>query len=303
LKQRRDARISALLKVEAGRVDHWLEMCCIEAEGRFPQRLLASMRYSLLAGGKRLRPLLCLLGSRLFGGSDENVRPMALALEMLHTASLIHDDLPSMDNDDMRRGKATNHVVFGEGMALLAGDSLLVWSFQEIAEKLQRDDLPHHRVLKALAYFAAAVGPAGVCGGQVYDSDPLSQGEGLDFVRRIATDKTARLIQAALVCGALIAGAEGTPLASLERYGLHLGLTFQIVDDILDVIGDRGELGKSVGKDEAQGKKTFAALLGIEGARQAAEEETEKAVSALGLFGDEAGDLRDLALWLRDRSR
>lgn len=303
LKQGRDARISALLKVEAERVDRWLERCCIEAEDRFPRRLLASMRYSLLAGGKRLRPLLCLLGSRLFGGNDEGVRPMALALEMLHTASLIHDDLPSMDNDAMRRGKATNHVVFGEGLALLAGDSLLVWSFQEIAEKLQRDDLSAHRVLKALAYFAAAVGPAGVCGGQVYDSDPLSQGEGLDFVRRIATDKTARLIQAALVCSALIAGAEGTLLVALEQYGLHLGLTFQIVDDILDVIGDRGELGKSIGKDEAQGKMTFAALLGIEGARKAAEEETEKAVSALDLFGDEADDLRDLALWLRDRSR
>ena len=294
--------MGALLKGEAERIDLWLEACCLEAGGRFPSRLLESMSYSLLAGGKRLRPLLCLLGSRLFGGDDEDVRPMAMALEMLHTASLIHDDLPSMDNDDLRRGKATNHVVYGEGMALLAGDSLLVWSFEEIAEKLQRRDLPPTRVLRAIAYFARAVGPAGVCGGQVYDSDPLSQGEGLDFVRRIATDKTARLIQASLVCGALIAGAEGDALASLERYGLHLGLTFQIVDDILDVVGEKGELGKSIGKDEAQGKMTFASLLGVDGAKEAAEEETQRALSALSPFGDEADTLRELALWLRDRS-
>ncbi len=299
----RDNHIQAVLRLEGERVNRWLEESCREAQDLCPPRLLASMRYSLLAGGKRLRPILCLLGAQLFNGSAADIQPMAVALEMLHTASLIHDDLPCMDNDNLRRGKPTNHVVYGEGMALLAGDALLVWSFEQIADGLSRKKLPPARILRALAYFATAVGPSGVCGGQVYDSDPESQKDGAAFVQRIATDKTAKLIQASLVCGALLAGAEGLPLAALESYGLHLGLAFQIVDDILDVTGATEELGKSTGKDATQGKKTFVNLLGIDGARAAARDETEKAVEALRDFDDKADLFRELAFWLQDRSR
>jgi geranylgeranyl diphosphate synthase type II len=299
----REQRVKSVLKEEGRRIDHWLWEVCREGEATFPPRLLQAMEYSLLAGGKRLRPILCLLGARLFKADAEQIRAMAVALEMLHTASLIHDDLPCMDNDTLRRGKPTNHVVFGEGMALLAGDALLVWSFQEMAVKLQARAIPPAVIVRAIAYFATAVGPAGVCGGQVYDSDPQSQEEGFPFVRRIATDKTAKLIQASLVCGALLAGAEGERLEALESYGLHLGLAFQIVDDILDVSGATSELGKTIGKDEEQGKKTFVRILGLDGARRTAQEETERAVDALSGAGEEAEILRDLALWLQDRSR
>lgn len=292
------------LAQKAGLVERWLSDCCQEAlaEG-VPPRLVEAMEYSLLAGGKRIRPFLCLSSGALFGAEPDKLRPMAVALEMIHTASLIHDDLPCMDNDVLRRGKPTNHVVFGEGLALLAGDALLAWAIQYPLDSLSAEGIPADRLMKAMALFSAAIGPKGICGGQVLDSDPLSQEEGLQFVTRIAREKTAVLIHASVMTGAILAGADSRSLEALDRYGMHLGVAFQIVDDILDVAGQEKDLGKSIGKDAEQGKLTFVSCLGLEGARSMAREETQKACSALEAFEPQkAADLLDLALMLQDRS-
>lgn len=289
---------------KAALVEHWLSDCCrgALAEG-VPPRLVAAMEYSLLAGGKRIRPFLCLSAGALFGVEAERLRPMAVALEMIHTASLIHDDLPCMDNDTLRRGKATNHVVFGEGLALLAGDALLAWAIQYPIESLCAEGMPVDRIMRAMALFSAAIGPKGICGGQVLDSDPLSQEEGLPFVARIAREKTAVLIHASVMTGAILAGADPHSLELLDHYGMHIGVAFQVVDDILDVAGEEADLGKSVGKDAEQGKLTFVSCLGLEGARRFAHDQTEKACSALESFEPKkAADLLELALMLQNRS-
>lgn len=294
------------LSQKAGLVESWLSDCCHQARDEgVPPRLVAAMEYSLLAGGKRIRPFLCLSAGALFGIEAEKLRPMAVALEMVHTASLIHDDLPCMDNDVLRRGKATNHVVFGEGLALLAGDALLAWAMQYPLESLASEEMgmPVDRIIKAMALFSAAIGPKGICGGQVLDSDPLSQEEGLPFVTRIAQKKTAVLIHASVMTGAILAGADARSLASLDRYGTHIGVAFQVVDDILDVAGQEEVLGKSIGKDAEQGKLTFVSCMGLEGARGFAQEQTEKACSALRDFESrKAVDLLGLALMLQNRS-
>lgn len=292
------------LEQKASLVEHWLSDCCAQAmaEG-VPPRLVEAMEYSLLAGGKRIRPFLCLSSGSLFGVDAERLRPMAVALEMIHTASLIHDDLPCMDNDVLRRGKPTNHVVFGEGLALLAGDALLAWAIQYPLESLSAEGIPADRIMKAMALFSRAIGPRGICGGQVLDSDPPSQEEDLTFVTRVAREKTAILIHAAVVTGAILAGADGPSLESLDRYGMHLGVAFQIIDDILDVAGLEADLGKSIGKDAEQGKCTFVTCLGLEGARRMAREETDKACSALERFDHrKVTDLLELALMLQERS-
>lgn len=266
-----------------------------------PLRLKESMGYSLEAGGKRLRPFLCMAGAELGGCPPAAVMPMAMALEMFHTASLIHDDLPCMDNDPLRRGKPSNHIVYGEGMATLAGDSLLLWAFENAIEGLC-PLFAADRILRALQVFARAIGPSGVCAGQVLDTDPASQKPEPDFVREIALLKTGTLIRASVQTGGILGGLPEKKETALYNYGTHLGTAFQVVDDLLDKTGTIENLGKSPGKDEIQGKKTFVSVYGLETAREIALAESQAAVEALSCFGTEAECLRSLAIVLAERS-
>ncbi len=273
----------------------------LSKETAIPPRLKEAMAYSLEAGGKRLRPFLCMSGAELNGCQPRTVLPMALALEMFHTASLIHDDLPCMDNDSLRRGKPSNHVVFGEGLAMLAGDSLLLWAFEFALEGLA-PFFPAERILRALHVFAQAVGPAGVCAGQVLDTDPLSKGSDPDFVRQIALLKTGTLIRASLLAGGILGGLSEERETALYNYGTHLGIAFQVVDDLLDKTGTAEKLGKTPGKDDAQGKLTFLSAYGLENAREIALKESRAAAQSLSCFGKEGDRLRSLALFLSRRS-
>lgn len=267
-----------------------------------PARLHESMAYSLLAGGKRLRPILCLAAAERSGVSPEKALPMAAAVEFVHTASLIHDDLPCMDDDDFRRGAPTNHKKFGEGLALLVGDALLIWAFGYALTHLRENALPPERVLRAVDMLAEASGPAGICGGQTLDIDAQSQEDGRDFVYKIAGSKTAALIRAAVVSGAALGDITNSVLRCYHDYGTHLGIAFQIVDDILDVTSTREELGKTPNKDEAQNKKTFVSVYGLEGARALARSESEKAERALEHIFPEGELLRGLAKSLTERT-
>lgn len=284
--------VKARLKEYAARVEAWLEGCL--AERGIPDALRAAMEYSLLAGGKRLRPTLCLTAASLCGQRDEaSILPFAAAIEMIHTYSLIHDDLPAMDNDDLRRGKPSSHKMFGEAMAILAGDALLTDAFAFMCSTSAAPE----RVVRAVAALAAAAGGSGMAGGQSLDM--LHTGRGgleLDELRRMHAMKTGALIRAACVCGGLLAGAGEAALSALEKYGTALGTAFQIADDILDCTMDTSALGKPSGSDAAQGKCTYPALLGLERSRALAEEQRRLAVGGLeGMDGTEAFFLRGLA--------
>jgi geranylgeranyl diphosphate synthase type II len=294
--------ISVLSGLYAGKFDAALKALCEHPDGRIPQRLMSSMSYSLLAGGKRLRPALCLAAAERCGVSADSAMPMAIALEFMHTASLIHDDLPCMDDDDLRRGAPTNHVAFGECMAVLAGDSLMIWSFGYALENLPKLGISAKRSSRAVAALSDASGPAGMCGGQALDTDAASRRQESGFVYEIAEKKTAALIRAALVSGAALGDADENVLARYSDYGTHLGLAFQIVDDILDVTATAEELGKTPNKDVSQDKITFVSTYGLEGARQRALEESEKAVRALAPIFPEGDLLLDLAEALSARS-
>ena len=280
-----------------------LKAFCLRKNGAVPDRLWDAMNYSLLAGGKRLRPVLCMAGAEVSGMDPRSVMPMAIALEMAHTASLIHDDLPCMDNDTLRRGRPTNHVVYGEAMALLAGDALFLGAFETAMTGLAAQGLSAERIQKAMALFAGALGPAGICGGQVFDSDPESREERQDFVMTISSAKTMVLIRAALCCGALLAGASGERLDCLMRYGEKIGIAFQIADDLLDCVGDQASMGKTLGKDEAQDKRTFVRAYGIQGSRDLLHRMTLDAEEALKPFGEKAAFLQSLAAYLEIRTR
>jgi geranylgeranyl diphosphate synthase type II len=266
-----------------------------------PQRLKESMSYSLLAGGKRLRPVLCLAAAERCGVGPDKALPMAAAIEFVHTASLIHDDLPCMDDDDMRRGRPTNHKAFGEALALIAGDALLIWAFGYALSHLPRAGIPYETASKAVAVLAEASGPSGMCGGQVLDTDRESQGSGADFVYSIAGAKTVSLIRASVVSGAILGEISDTALRCYHDYGTHLGLAFQIIDDILDVTSTADELGKTPHKDEAQGKVTFVSAYGLDGAKKLAEENSEEACRALEELFPEGDLLIDLAKSLAGR--
>ncbi|MFA0889919.1 MAG: polyprenyl synthetase family protein [Synergistales bacterium] len=273
----------------------------LQDETSIPQRLKEAMGYSLEAGGKRLRPFLCFAGAGLAACPPASVMPMALALEMFHTASLIHDDLPCMDDDSLRRGKPSNHILFGEGLATLAGDSLLLWAF-EIAIRGLSLSFPAERVLRALGEFARAIGPSGVCAGQVLDTDCQNRKDEPDDVWEIAALKTGSLIRASVLTGGILGGLAAEKETALYNYGTHLGTAFQVVDDLLDKTGKAEELGKTPGKDAAQGKITFVSAYGMEKAREIAMKESELAAEALSCFGEEAELLRSLAVVLSERS-
>lgn len=294
--------LDALSDNYSGRIEFYLEELFEEADEDIPERLSEAMFYSLLAGGKRIRPSLCLAAAERCGVSPEKALPMAAAIEFIHTASLIHDDLPCMDNDDFRRGKPTNHKKFGECLALIAGDSLMIWAFGFALSRLAALGVPNDRIIRAVSFLAEASGPEGMCGGQVFDTDEESAGSDPDFVYKIAGTKTAALIRASVVCGAMLGDVSDTDLQCYYDYGTHLGIAFQIVDDILDVTGSKEKLGKTPNKDEAQGKRTFVSVYGLEDARRRAKIESEEAAHALEQLFPVGDLLIDMARSLMDRS-
>ena len=279
----------------AERVNARLEVLLPEApEGAFedgerPWIVNNAMRYSLMAGGKRLRPSMMLAAVEMLGGDGDIALDYACAVEMIHTYSLIHDDLPGMDDDSLRRGRPTSHVVFGVGQAILAGDGLLNLAFETMLGAAERRKSGHRSLLSAAKEVALGAGARGMIGGQCMDlyceKAGGAGGRELSYIHR---NKTARMFIHPLRAAALISGAGDAELDALTRFGEAFGLLFQATDDILDVVGDSGEIGKSVGKDEASGKLTCVSLYGLGGARAFAEEMRRKAEAALGIFGDKA---------------
>ena len=260
------------------------------------------MRYSLFSGGKRIRPILALASGEAVGATVERVLPFACALEMIHTYSLIHDDLPAMDDDDLRRGKPTNHTVFGEGMAILAGDGLLTEAFRVMAEGVLRNGQNRAAVLRALREVATAAGATGMVGGQVADLEAESKKPTRARVEYIHTRKTAALIRAAVRAGALVGGARPAQCARLDRYGAALGLAFQIADDILDVEGSTDKTGKRAGRDAQLHKVTYPAAVGMDNAKRRARELLDEALEALKPLGLPAEPLRQIAAFIVERA-
>ncbi len=254
-----------------------------------PDILKEAMRYSLLSGGKRLRGCLALAACEAAGGKAEDALPFACAVEMIHAYSLIHDDLPSMDNDTLRRGKPTNHVVYGEAMAILAGDGLLSYAFEHLASQ------QHPFAFRALGILAKAAGVGGMLGGQVLDVTNEGKAPDEKLVRQIHLGKTAALITAPVLAGFALAGADDAGMEIAETYGRQLGLAFQIVDDLLDLEGDAALMGKTLGKDAQAGKLTWPACVGIQRAREDAARFIEQAVTALNPLGEKALFLQTLA--------
>lgn len=257
-----------------------------------PAIIHRSMRYSVLVGGKRLRPALTLAAAEAVGGGAEAVLPAACAMELIHTYSLIHDDLPAMDNDDLRRGSPTNHRVFGEDVAILAGDALFAHAFELLAGGGGAAEGDPGTVLRVVGEVAAACGTGGLIGGQVLDLRAAGRTPDEQQLRRIHRAKTGALFRAAVRSGALLSGANESELRGLSAYADHFGLAFQITDDILDQAGDEIRIGKTVGSDSKNKKTTYATLFGTEGARRQAIRAADKAVAALGGFGREADFLR-----------
>jgi geranylgeranyl diphosphate synthase type II len=264
----------------------------VPAESTPPETIHRAMRYSLFAGGKRIRPILCIEAARAVSGSAAGIAACACALELIHTYSLIHDDLPALDNDDYRRGKLTNHKVFGDAMAILAGDALLTLAFQVLAQL----DAPDGRKTRLVAELATASGTVGgMIGGQVADLEGEGQPPDAQLLETIHRAKTGALLRASLRLGAIYAGASEEQYAALSCYGEHIGLAFQIVDDILDVEESSEALGKTAGKDAAQHKITFPAVYGLEASHRMATEECARAHAVLEAFGDRAARLHELA--------
>jgi geranylgeranyl diphosphate synthase, type II len=269
-------------------LDRW-----VPAENAEPASIHRAMRYSLFAGGKRIRPILCVASADAVSGGHPGVYDAAISLELIHTYSLIHDDLPALDNDDMRRGRPTCHKVFGEAMAILAGDALLTRAFEVLSSL---DGIPAERSRLLVWELSRAAGTVGgMIGGQVSDLEGERKEPTAELLNSIHRAKTGALLRASVRMGGIYAGACAAELDALSRYGEHVGLAFQIVDDLLDVEASSEALGKTAGKDEAQQKITFPAVYGIERSREMAEEELIAAQAALRVFGDRADRLRQIA--------
>jgi len=271
-------------------------------ESKTPQKTVYSaMRYSLLAGGKRLRPVLMLAVCEMLGGKPEDVVPYACAIEMIHTYSLIHDDLPAMDNDDYRRGRLTNHKVYGEAIAILAGDGLLNLAFETMLMHAQNygSDLKRH--VQAMKIIANASGVEGMIGGQVVDIEAEGRDISSQQLEYLHRHKTGALIKAPILAAAVLCGADETYIKCLESYAEKIGLAFQIKDDILDVEGSFDSMGKSVQKDMKKEKSTFVRLYGLEGAKNILSSIIQEAVNQLDVFGDKADFLSELAYFIAGR--
>lgn len=284
--------LSEHLKLRQTEVDDALNRLT-PPESALPETIHKAMRYSLFAGGKRIRPILCLDAAAAIAPAAPGPFEAACALEMIHTYSLIHDDLPALDNDDFRRGKPTNHKIFGEAMAILAGDSLLTLAFQTLTRITGLDASGKLALIAELSFASGTV--EGMIGGQVIDIESERTPPTADLLARIHRAKTGALLRASVRMGAISAGADGAQLDAISCYGEHVGLAFQIVDDILDVEESSEALGKTAGKDAAQGKITFPAVYGLEASRNMAAEECARAHQALEPFGASALRLRQIA--------
>jgi geranylgeranyl diphosphate synthase type II len=294
--------LKAYLKEKAEVVNQALENYLAFESAPF-ELLAESMKYSLFAGGKRVRPVLCLAANEVLGGNPEGAMPFACALEMIHTYSLIHDDLPSMDNDDLRRGRATNHKIYGEAQAMLAGNSLLTLAYEVCLEAGKKGLVKPQIVVEILYDISRAIGIMGVMGGQSLDILWEGKDLTLDQVETVCNHKTGELIITSIRAGALAAEGSDEKVKALSDYGSAIGLAFQVADDILNITGDPEKLGKATGSDKDRGKTTFPAVLGLDGARKKARELLEQALTALSPFGDEAWMLRDLARYIVERDR
>jgi geranylgeranyl diphosphate synthase type II len=288
----------------------------LPAEDASPADVHRAMRYSIFAGGKRLRPILVIAGAEVAGAPSEAVLPAACAVELIHTYSLIHDDLPAMDNSALRRGRPACHVVFGDAMAVLAGDALHAYAFELMARNADVPPCTPARVLRAIHALTVGIGSGGMVGGQALDLQAVrgvpgqrsaaggSQGaRDEDAVREIHRLKTGALIRASLRIGGVLGGAGEDDLAVLDRYGEHLGVAFQILDDLLDVVGESGKLGKGTGADAEQSKVTFPSVFGLERSRRLAADATHDAVRALTPLGPRGAHLEELAAYLLERDR
>ncbi|MBI4495942.1 MAG: polyprenyl synthetase family protein [Deltaproteobacteria bacterium] len=273
----------------------------VPGEKEFPAPVHEAMRYSLFAGGKRLRPILLLAATEAAGGKSSDALPLACSLELIHTYSLIHDDLPAMDDDDLRRGKPTSHKVFGEALAILAGDALLTEAFHLMARPDLMRRLSPDRRLQAIHMVAREASTLGLIGGQAMDI--LSQGKKVEpsLVEYIHSHKTGALIAAAVGAGAIVGGAEARAYRALTGYGRKLGLAFQVVDDLLDLEGQERNLGKTVGKDRAKGKITYPRIFGVPASRRKAEELVAGALAHLASFSRKADPLRAIARFVLER--
>ncbi len=289
------------LKEKIALVDAALEQYLPKEEER-PQSIHKAMRYSIFAGGKRVRPVLMLAACEAVGGQIDTSMPAACAMEMIHTYSLIHDDLPAMDDDDFRRGRPTNHKVFGEAIAILAGDGLLTEAFKLMSDPRFAAGLSPEARLAVIHEIATCAGTYGMVGGQVVDMESEGKPDmDLPTVQYIHTHKTGALIKASVVAGALLGGADEKQLAAIRRYGEAAGLAFQIADDILDIEGTTEEIGKDAGSDEARGKATYPAVMGLAAAKQEAQAMMDEAMLALEPLGSAAEPLRAIARYIVER--
>ena len=270
-------------------------------EKRHPSILHESMLYSLFAGGKRIRPILAIASYEACGGKSDEIVPYASALEMIHTYSLVHDDLPAMDNDDLRRGKPTNHKVYGETIAILAGDALLTDAFSLLSDTTYCRTIKDTDLLKAVFEISTASGSLGMVAGQAQDILSENSASDRNMLEFIHMHKTTALIRASAKIGCILAGGKNKKLESISAYGTGIGLAFQVVDDILNVEGDTEEMGKAAGSDAKTNKMTYPSLYGIEESRQIAKKLISDAIDSLSSFSGEADPLRELALYLINR--
>ena len=262
--------------------------------------LCESMKYSLMAGGKRLRPIMLMAAADAVGAKGTDYLTTGCAMEMIHTYSLIHDDLPAMDDDDYRRGKLTNHKVYGAGMATLAGDALLTLAFEVM---LRQQGVSAETLVRVVREISQAAGPDGMGGGQALDLESEGKQISMETMKKIHLGKTGALFRAAIRSGAILGGASEDELQALTVYADNFGLAFQITDDILDVIGDEQVIGKPVGSDEKNHKSTYVTLTSLEEAQRLAQEAVDTAIDALKIFGEEADFLRELVAYLMKRNK
>ena len=289
------------LKRKKKLIDEALEKV-IPQETDFPQSLHKAMRYALLPGGKRIRPILVMAAYEAVGGSGDGILPYACALELIHAYSLIHDDLPALDNDDYRRGKPTAHKAFGEATAILAGDALLTEAFRLMSTEGPEREVRPRVAIEAIGEISRAAGAAGMIAGQVVDLESEGKQVELPILEFIHTHKTGSLILVCVRTGGLLGGATEVEMEALTRYGKAIGLAFQITDDILDVEGNRIAMGRPPGADVARKKVTYPALLGLGESKRRYNELIAKAIEALELFGDMGEPLREIALYIGKRS-
>jgi geranylgeranyl diphosphate synthase type II len=270
----------------------------LTAEDSYPPVIHQAMHYAVFNGGKRLRPIMVFESAMIAGGTRESVMPTACAIELIHSYSLVHDDLPAMDNDDYRRGKLTCHKVFGEASGILTGDALLTAGFELMAKNSDIANIEPANVIKVIKEVAYAVGSQGMIGGQVIDLESEGQAIEYDTLKTLHSLKTGQLFRAALTAGAILNNMNNEGLEALKQYAHNFGLAFQITDDILDIQGDEALLGKPVGSDEKNHKTTYPSLFGLERSRELARQSVENCIESLSRFGPEADFLRKLALFI-----